>query len=487
MSFLVAVLLALKYLEANKPIYLFISFFFSFISILLYEPSILVPGVIFLIVLFYGNKDGGKEGLRRLVFPAALVIFVYFVYIAITLYGMTLINQEDKMVASSLLTWQNLTLAVKGTLLNLWGSSFIKNIGVAATIEIFDLVYIKLPDNLYTTFINIVKIALALLLISFFRLSRDKRGMLFILAIVTLSYIFIIALGRVYTNSILYFVTQPRYQYFANSAVLIITALLIYTKYRQKELKPLIAVIFAAIFFWNCQNVLYANNRVDAEMDFLNAPYYRMKAFLEENPSAKIYVNYAPLNMLHFYLGSDIVFDMLLGENVTRFSSKATHIFNGEVFKVNEGYMAPDSSPYLEDFNLSWSYLKLFKGGAMAQPYTVVGNKGSYPSISLSHDWHVVVKLKDAFSGKIDTYRLKEPPTFIPYRFAKVEVIKAKGRLCLVVNDVIYDSLLLKSKYDKWEEDGMELLGEYYSGKGGASYVTMLFITHDDREVARCK
>ena len=484
-SFLIVVLLTLKYLSTDKPAYLYIAALFSLVSLLLYEPSILVPALVFLIVYFRNNKDGGKGGKRRLALSGALAFFAYLAFILITLYGMTLIDGEGRVGLGSLLGIENLALAVKGSVLNIWESTLLKNTGVAARIHIFDIVYVYLPDDLYSTLINIVKLALALLLISFFRITRDNRGTLFVLALVALSYIFIISLGRVHSNTITYLLSQPRYQYFVNAAALIITALLVSAKYREKDLKPLIAIIFAALFFWNSHNVLYANNRVDKEMDFLNAPYYKIKAFLAEEPSAIVYVNYAPLNELRFFLGSDIAFDMLFGESVTRFSAKATHIFDGESVKVNEGYRQGSTSLYLEDFKLSWGYLNVKKDGVAVDEYTLVGPEGSYPGVSLDANGHVALRLKEAASGRVETYRLKLPAGLPSDRFAMMEVIKDGEDLCLRVNGVLVDKLPLSSKYVNWELDGSNLLGEYYYGRGGVSYVTMLFITHDG-EAVKC-
>ncbi|MBE9531920.1 MAG: hypothetical protein IME98_03850 [Proteobacteria bacterium] len=483
-SFLAALLLALRYTETGRPVYLFISFLLSLISILFYEPSILAPVAIFLIVLFRGTEDKGEANIRGLKLPVVLVIVAYVCFLLITLYGKTLISGGSSVGVGTLLAWENLTLAVKGVIVNMWETNFIKNIGVAARIHIFDIVYIYLPDNLYGSAVNIIKLALAFLLIFFFRFTRANGRLIFILLMVALSYILIISLGRMQTNSISYLVSQPRYQYFINALFIVVAGMLLWRKYREKNLKPLIAVLLGAVFFWNAQNVLYANNMVDKEMDFLNAPYYKMKAFLDEEPSAKVYVNYAPLNELRFFLGSDIAFDMLFDGKVTRFSTEATHIFDGEGFKLNKARSEP--SPYLEDFNLSWGYLKVVRKGVKPHEYTLVGSKQTYPSISITPDGFVAVRLRDARTGEIDTYRLREPLGLSSKRFAEMEVIKAGDNLCLRVNGLLTDRLTLRGRYDNWESDGRELLGEYYSGKGSSSYVTMLLIKREGESI-RCR
>jgi hypothetical protein len=486
--FLAATLLTLAYLEGKKPIYLFIAVLMVLLSVFLYEPAIFAPAAIFLVVLFSGgtNEAGGLK--KRLVLAGALALAAYIIYFLVTLYGLSLIEKEDKISLAGLLSWRGIVLAVKGVIVNLLQTTFVKNLGASAVIDITDIVYVEFPDRLFKGFTNLIKIALAIFVILMFRFTGAKRRVIPIFILLAVSYIFVISFGRMQSNTIYYLVTQPRYQYFINAVLLVPLGLLLFKKFSDRDRRPVLAFALIAIFFWNSQNTLHANNRVATEMAYLDRPYYDIKAFLAEDPEAYVFLDHVPFNKKRFFLGSDIALEQLIDERLTRFVPRATHIYNGKTFVKNLAYRGYELPTELRDFSVSWAYLGSGKTPAWLD-VVVVGSSTNYPRISVTQGGYVVVDMLNISTGKVDSYSLKHPYATIPGQnsysgWALMKVIRDGGRLCLYFNGSLVDTVSVKGSYRQWTADASGLHGSYYLGKGGASYVSNLFIEGENNALA---
>ena len=480
-----SILLSLLYLETTSQRYLAFAFALALISAFLYEPMILAPAAIFFIIVLRGRSGDGLRSPKKITLPVVLLVSAYILYLALTFYGTRLIESEGKMSFSSLFTGTGILLAIKASLLNFLESTFLKNTGITALVGIADIVYVNFDWGMLLSPANLIKLAYALFLLSLMRFTVESRAMVFVLVAFGFSYIFIISFGRVISNDVAYVLTQPRYQYFVNGAVILALGAMLIRKYRAESLKQLMALALGVIFFWNCQNVLQANSRVDYDMKFMNSAYYRVKAFTDEHPGATVFPRIKLYNKLKFFLGADISLDLLLKERVTRFSHRATHIFDGGTFKENPGYLSGEEKPCINDFNISWAYLP----SARKLDTTIVGSREVLPSFTVTQDGFVEVRMMEALTGRVDLWRFSHPKFSWEEgaypEWVRMEVRKKGQSLSLYFDGSLQDSVELKSSYRQWSADGSELLGDYYLGRGAATYVIMLFI--DAKEPVSCK
>ncbi len=476
-----AILLARRYSVTGERAYFIYAVLFSLASLLLYEPAVAGPAAVAGIVLFNWRRDGQAAPRRTIYSTALIAIAAYIAYMLVTLFGTSLTTTSHKMGMGELTTLSNIGLAVKALFVNLWQSSFIINTGMTATLDLSDIVYIRMPEDIFTT-INIIKLIPVVFLAASLRAVKGTRATAAIIATIALSYLFIISLGRMHSNSLEYFISQPRYQYFPNAALIILVAVLLSAKFKEKIKKPLISAALAAIFFWNLQNTLIANNKVSDGMEFLDSHYYRIKDFTANDPSRKLYMNFTPGEGLRFALGADIALDLMLGERLSSFPSKATHIYTEDdimenPFRSGGGVEAAE----LGNFFVSWTYLPVYKLTPQ-DDVEVLGGKHGGARISITNTGEVNFRAVRADTGTTDTITLKNP--YFASSYASPEgkktlkhmaVVKDGNEICLYFNNRLADKKILHYPYKNWRVDGSELFGSHYSGSGGAAYVLRLF------------
>ena len=463
--------LALKYAESPKRLLLFTALLLALVSMLLYEPAILAPASLLLIIS--GLYLSGDSGLTRrdLLLPLCSVIVVYAFYLGLTVYGLSLTRQDHfaSLSLSELATPGNMVKALMVTFTNLWESTFLKNIGITPNVIITNIIYVATPTGLYTGLAPLGKIALGLFILSLFRPGHSNRHIAIALGGLALSYIYIISLGRVPGNPATYVPSQPRYQYFPNALLLTTAGMLLWRKFQDKGLRPLISALLFAILFWNLLNVVYANNMVGKASAPLDYHYSNIKEFLKSNPSAKLQLSLTPGADWKFYLGSDIAFDLLFKERLTKFQQKATHIYDGETFSVNRSYGTDAVGEDLGNFTVEWVY---HRGGktVQANPVRIIGPGKTYPKISIIAGERVRVDMVVSGGSEIHSFSLAYPP-WSPDNTEAVHIThmiveKDDNVLCLAYNGILVDKIALNTAYRQWNGDGLGLYGEYFRGSG---------------------
>ncbi|MBI5642582.1 MAG: hypothetical protein HY954_03800 [Deltaproteobacteria bacterium] len=484
MLVLFTIFLIHKYVETGKLIFILLSILFALVSVLLYEPAFLAPAaILFIVAGLYLTKKGPLPK-RNLAIIAALIFATYVFYLGITAWGYTVTHSRHKMTLGIMATWSMFVNTLQVMAMNIWESLFIKNIGVSPYVQIKDIVYVKLPEIVYSDTVAVVKILIALFVTSLSRVVKTHRYVFFTLIIVAVSYIFIISIGRLVTNDMAYVPSQSRYQYFPNAMLVIAAALLLWHKYQQKHLKTVITFILFAFFFWNSQNVLFANNQVAGAMEPLDVHYYRLKDFFASKPEARLFIDFTPDTKGNFVMGSDMALDFLFNKKVTKFLGNATHVYDGNDIKENSMYYGSGSN-YLNDFTVKWFYIR-DKSRDLKHDISIIGSDKVYPKISLSQENHVKIEFEDLSTGAIDTYRLKypAPPENITRTWIGAEIIVQKhgDELSLIFNGMPYDKQRLLSIYKNWDKDGIDLLGGYYKGAAESIYVNKLHIHADTIE-----
>lgn len=478
---LAAILLTRRYSVTGDRALFIYGVLLSLISLLLYEPAVAAPAVMAGLLIFNWRRDGGTAP-KGTIYPAIFIAgAAYLVYMMVTLFGTSLTTTSHKMGMGDLIALSNIGLAVKALFVNLWQTSFIINTGMAAALKLSDIVYIRAPEDIFTP-INIIKLIPAVFLLASLRMVKGTRATVLILAALALSYLFIISLGRMRSNSLEYFISQPRYQYFPNAVLLIIGAVLLSANFKKKILKPAISAALLAIFFWNMQNTLIANNKVSEAMEFLDSHYYRIKDFTKEDPSRKLYMNFTPAEGLRFALGADIALDLMLDGSLSSFPSKATHIYTEEAitdnpFKSNNGQTAAE----LGNFFISWAYLPVYKLTPQDDVEVLAGKQGE-PGISITSTGELIFRAVRADTGTSETITLKNPYFSSSYASSEgkrtlkhMVLVKDGNEICLYFNNRLADKKILHYPYRNWRADGSKLFGGHYSGSGGAAYVLRLF------------
>ena len=484
---LAALMAAASYAESARGRHLIWAALLSMLSLLLYEPALAAPAAVFVIVILSGASQGpeGKRG--RIKAPAIAMLSCYIAYGAFTLYGYSLTKAAHDISVGGLMSAGNIMEAVKGLFLNLWHSVFIKNIGIATGVDILDIVNTRQAKWPFYDFIATVKFFFALYVISRLRPFKGTLPAAAIMAAVALSYLLIIAVGRVNSNDIWYFISQPRYVYFPNALLAAALALLLASEFQGRStMRHITAIALGAIFFWNTANTLSASNTVTREMAFLDAPHYALKDFTAKNPSAKIFISFTPFNEARFFLGSDVALDILHSGHITKFPSRATHFYDGLSFAENPWYK-PESPPEgsashgkVGDFTVAWAY----NGFAQMPPFRevdIVGGRGVYPSVSITADGYVKIGLIKAGGKEVEFIRLRHPSrtmginTYTEHGgWAGFLLVKSGPEVCLFFNDALSDRVTLSEAYRGWSTDGLALYGSHYTGQGAASYVNHL-------------
>lgn len=490
---LAAIILADNFAGSGKKSGAIVAAALSLVSILLYEPAIAVPAALVFICAAHSLCEAGPISKKQLVTVAALALCAYIAYGLVTLYGLSLTRDTPKIYDDSLLGAANVAKALKGVAINLWQTSVLGNIGIAGDMRISNIVYLASKKDLFGSAAAVGKLICALAVLLHIRITR--KNLLYVAVIITLalSYLFIISLGRVQSNSITYLITQPRYQYFINAAFLSAGAVLLAKKFKEARSRGVLVFLIFSIFFWNGQNSAYLNNRVDNDMEFLDAPYYTIKGFSDDYPEAKVLVDYVPFNNGRFFLGSDIALDIMLEENLTRSRSTATHIYDGRAIRKNRELNPALAAGPLGDFEVSWMYRPIVH----SEPYkdmVIAGSTENSPVISMTVDGTIFVDLKNT-AGAVERYKLRHPYLFSNRMMTRLNdgwsgfaVAKEGTTLCLYLNGALYDKIPISGKgpYRQWQGPGLDLVGSHFRGQGSAAYIADLMI-RSDRTILGCK
>lgn len=478
---LVCAYMAYRYAEAGERRFLVLAATAGLLSLLLYEAAVFVLAAIPLLVLAAGHATGRNVVRKEFVFAVVTVLAAYAFYAAFTAYGISLEKPSGKMSLRDLLEPEHVFLSTKAVLANLWTSSFVKNVGVLSDVKITDIVHLSLEPETYRKADAILKILLGLVLLGLVRPRRVGYFAVVLLA-VGLSYVFIIALGRLLTNDAHYLMAQPRYQYFPNVFALLALALLLADRFRQAHIRRLAVPVIGAMIFWNAQNVLYANNKVHAAMHPMDGHYQRITAHFAEHPDTTVFVDMTPDTHGMLFLGADIALDNLFGNQLTKSIVHADYIYDGNGFTKNPR-QRPGRANTLGDFTVSWMYMHDFRYPPKSE-ITVIGSDASYPRISLAPDGYIKVQLLPDNPGVPEVRLLKHG--YIPKTNDEhlgdwfAFTLEKHGRsLCLYRNGELIRKVRLGGAYKNWDRDGDGLLGSYFTGSREIAFISRLSMQLD--------
>ncbi len=493
-------LFVIRFNMFDKLPHLFISFVLMLFSLFFYEPHAI--GLCVLLFMICGKYHSYswtifKQRLiiskRELIYIFALFALCYITYYFVFEYVMALTREKHLLSLPYIFSWKNNLAAINVVFINLWESTFLKNIGVHPFVDIGDIVYVFLTRNPFVNFTNIINLILGFILVSLFRIRRENGYIVVSLIIFIFFYLFIISAGRMHSSPGAWYITsQPRYQYFPNVIAVLLAGLLLFTKYKQEKLKPLIALILISFIFWNSLTTMDSNRKLAKAMNPMDTYYYEIKDFIRDKPNARIFLDFIPSNYdstwgevpSKFFLGTDIALDLLLKDKVTKFIERATHIYDGHFFKNNNLYQKGKGNPYLKNFTVEWMYW-CPPDVPPRKSVAFLGSDRIYPKISVTPENFVEVALKQSNTDKIDVYRLETPyDAFFEKKYrgrltgswTSIVLEKDGDELFLIMNGILHTKIKLKHmRYEQWSVDGVDLFGPYYRGIGEAVFITRLF------------
>lgn len=477
--FLFAILLTHRSAETGSRGFMVASVVLAASSAFLYEPAVVCHAALFFIMLGMRQAQAESISRRDYFFICVAIAAAYLLYAGITAYGISLAKSSHRMSLSDLLSVGNVLKSLEAVATDLWRSAIIKNSGVHLNILIEDVVSASLPKSILADIMMPFKILIALFLFSFCRFTKRNAVLVLTLVSVALSYLFIIALGRMeHGGNLFYFLTQPRYQYFPNAVLLLSVCMLLWSKY-QMGFTRLIAAIMFTFFLLNSQSTMAANNKVGLALGPMQDHYVKIKDFLASNPSEIVFLDFIPDDQ-YFKLGKELYLDVLLEGKTTKFINRATYVYDGKNIIQNDLY-DKDEGLALSDFTIEWAQV-YFGDTEAVKSLEVVGADGIYPRISLSRNGLIDVALQDTATDEINVVSFQLPfSSNADSGRNSVIVEKSGGNLCVYFNGKMLDKVLLNSSYKTWEKDGTELLGDYYRKYEGISVSNVLIRLNSTR------
>ncbi len=172
---------------------------------------------------------------------------------------------------------------------------------------------------------------------------------------------------------------------------------------------------------------------------------------------------------------ADTALDLLLKDRLTKFLTRATHIYDGMSFTKNALFGASQPSKGSMDFTVSWIY-SMRENVTQKKEMNIVGSNKTYPRISMSPNGYVKLTVIDPANDALVTYSLKH--SYRAGRHTLFSLVKQNGDLCLFQYETLVSKQRMELSYRDWDKDGHELIGVggYYTGAGEPVYNAGLFI-----------
>ena len=456
--------------ERQRSEYAIFSIILAILSVICYEPAALAPiAAVFVMVGAYYLRLERIPEKKYFVFPAVVALAAYLVDMFIAWYGVKLTSSTHTMSLSYLTMPKGMFLGLKALVINIWESNFLKNIGIDLSVTVSNNVFLTLARPVYSDPAFFMKIAVTVLLIICLRPTKKTLILSAAFLCLALSYIYIIALGRIVTNGMYYVVTQPRYQYFPDALLLLTATIFIWPSYEKKGKKFLITAVLVFMFITNMHNILYANSRIDDGLRPSNSRYQALNEFFHSNPSAKVFVKGTSADSL--FLGQEISMELMFKGRITKYINRATHIYDGAGFSPNPLYGKGRRSGSVGDFSISFSYTPAYF--APKNEVVFIGKDNSYPRIVLTRRNSIEVGLYKPSEGVV-TFEFPVP--YDQEQARSVTVEKSDDFLCVYFNGIPGGTVQLQPGYAQFEGDGLDLYGDYFRTYNENIYIRNMFI-----------
>jgi hypothetical protein len=478
---LIAILLVFRHIEKPRASILICGIISAVIAAFIYEPFLAVLPVLGLILIvhyfFYarGSRPLYKSGIRTYII---LTVSAAAIYISAFLYVFRI--SSHVITTSEIFSVGNLLDATKLVFANFLRSTLGQNSGYPLNSSIWDIVHINETVVLKGGLGILTLIPCILLVLSY---KPDRKAFRYVVPFMLIAFInlFIISTGRASITGAEYVPAQPRYQYLANTMLVLSLGVLFWTPGRRKMAQAFLVCCVLVIASFNALNVYHGNQSIDKAMRPLTQYYQQVLDYFQKQPTGVLFVDFSTTNGNQLSLGSDIAFDVLFYDSnrITKSVKKANDIFYNYGITKNPAYSPLPLAREVGDFTVEWTYLqvpdKLRKG------IVVIGSETDSPKIWINSDGRLELYVIDIISGKSETFVASEK---IPSggKWTRIAVDKEGDSISFIVNGIVTDRFSTHSKYRRWQGDNRELLGQFYRGAAETAYVLALKIKLDESE-----
>lgn len=295
------------------------------------------------------------------------------------------------------------------------------------------------------------------------RLSMDTFPVILFLEASAFAYIFLFIIGR----NVKYAVTQPRYQYFFNALQVVVLALLMCRGVKGHGAAFYhLALVMTCVLVANSLNVLKSNTEIARILYTIHDACWTLKRYLSKHKSKRVYVDFSTTPKGEngkFFLGSDIVLDVLFHDNpnLTKDAARADMILDRDGLRDNPFGTACDG-----DFTLSFSFL--LSGDFLTKAQKVYGSPSQGVAVYIDTDFHVCVKHGESSIRSEDA--LVEGKGW-----HDVIIEKDRGHLVIVKDGVVVQNTPWDCA-EGFSSDQRSCLGDFYFGPRAPYYITDMHV-----------
>lgn len=475
--FLLSFISILKYFERYNKIYIFLSTFFSFILLFIYEAGLFIPlaSILFFVFLakYLSNKNQVlKSGLKILV-TCNILSYILWIIALVSIRS----NKPALFTDFHLLKWIIRTSISIG--LCIFGTLFYHNLGLPSSQTVTtDIVYLgKIPIT--TPFFILITIFALIFMWYFYNKDKKTKYLILLFTLICLFYLFIICGGRTLTNSMTYPYRQPRYAYFPNLIFSIIIALLM-VKYKilTRFNEIIIIVLFLLFYILNTTKIYEYNEIISKQLSPIKQYINTIENFTsnKNQKNIKIFVDF-PAGTKEFFWGSDIALDVYFYKK---------NIFTKKIYEAN----------YIYDKNKEIHGNKMFstKPPANRQDFTfefktaglifldeeknLFGEKNGNWYISITKDKKI--RFAKKIGGRYKIFETKDS-FMLNYRDAHLIIEREKNKITVAEYQNKYPVKINKIKVPddfvfEFSTPFNKSLGEHYNGKDYFGLLKDLFI-----------
>ena len=483
--------LILFYLERPRPMILLGCFTCLLLAQLIYEANALVAVFVFAFFLLLWARRraalGAARARRILVTFCVGLIAVYLVYGAIVVYEVIHSTPSPAAADAPAVRFTDLFLpstllrAVHDTFLFLWDPLLAKAAGLPSAVIIKDIVYQTSVRFAYGPVAFSLGIVVLLGLLALFRLRREDLPHLAVFALALISFVFIVASGRIISAPANYMRSQAHYAYFPNVLLTLVVGLLLRTKLSAGRAAVLFgtALLFLASAL-NLEQIRVSTQRTTDHLAELSGFLGEIQQYraLQANPHpAKLFIDFPVYHRNYsFNLGADIALDKYFERDdiLTKEVRRAAYLYDRTRGIIpNALFDRRDSSE--TDFTIEFVTQK--HRPSFTKDFTVIGNLERGLSIGFTPNGRLFLQ---AFGSAVEDgsspRRFVSPQDFTIFDSYHVVIQFSDRRLYMIVNGTVVDVLGPLELDFRQFYTGRLLLGDFYRGAGEVFFSTALYV-----------
>jgi hypothetical protein len=488
---LASFILILSYVERPRPMTLLGCLTCLLLAQLIYEANALLA--VFVFAFFFLPWAGRRAALGAVRARAILVTFcvgliaVYLVYGAVVVHEV--IHSTPSRAAvdvpavrfSDLFLPSNLLRAVHDTVTFLWDPLLAKAAGLPSALIIKDIVYQTSVRFAYGPVAFSLGIVVLAGLLALFRLRREDVPHLAVFTLALISFVFIVASGRVISAPANYMRSQAHYAYFPNVLLTLVVGLLLRTKLTGGRA----AVLFGTVLLFlasglNLEQIRVSTQRTTDHLSELSAfigEIQRHRALQANLHPAKLFIDFPVYHRNYsFNLGADIALDKYFERDdiLTKEVRRAAYRYDrARGIVPNALHDRHDSSE--TDFTIEFVTQK--HRPSFTKDFTVIGNLERGLSIGFTPNGRLFLQAFGSAAGDGPSpRRFTARQDFTIFDSYHVVIQFSDRRLYVIVNGTVVDVFGPLDLDFRQFYTGRSLLGDFYRGAEEVFFSTALYV-----------